>query len=46
MQNPVGVPMTNEKRKVEDVVSWIEDLLTQQQQQQAAGHSYNSRDEL
>lgn len=44
-QNPVGVAMTSERRKVDDVIAWIEDLLTQQQQG-TSGNSYNSRDEL
>jgi len=47
-QNPIGIQMVSERRKVEDVVEWLEDVIAQQQQKASANTQgiHTGRDEL
>lgn len=44
-QHPSGIPLVNDRRKVEDVVEWLEELLGQQPAASDV-NSRSGRDEL
>lgn len=45
-QNPFGVPFVNDRRKVEDVVEWLEELLVSQSPSASGNNAASIRDEL
>lgn len=48
LQNPVGIPFVNDRKKKEELVEWLEELLTQTPSASASGSkaSPHNRDEL
>ena len=46
LQNPFGIPFVNDRRKVEDVVEWLEELLVSHSRSASANKAASSRDEL
>lgn len=49
LQNPVGIPFVSERRKVDEVVEWLEELLMSSHSQSASNNNKApsfSRDEL